>query len=101
MGMTKDQMMARIAELESLKAALEAKNAPKVGMKVSAKGALSIYGVQRFPVTLYAGQWEAILEKKDAIKAFIAANSATLKRKDTADVTPPAPEVPATDQPSV
>ena len=55
--------MARIAELEAMQAELKAlkakvKNTPR--LKVSTKGAISVYGLQRMPVTLYAGQWERI-----------------------------------------
>lgn len=49
--------------------------------KVSAKGAVSVYGLQRFPVTLYAEQWEALIEKMPSIQAFIKANRAQLKTK--------------------
>jgi len=53
--------------------------------KVSAKGAVSVYGLQRFPVTLYAEQWEALLEKAPSIQAFIKANRAQLATKASAD----------------
>ena len=58
-------MMARIAELEAMQAelkALKAKAANTPRLKVSQKGAISVYGLQRMPVTLYAGQWERIIE---------------------------------------
>jgi hypothetical protein len=51
-------------------------------MKVSEKGALSIYGIGRFPVTLYKEQWLKLLDMSDEIRAFIAANEAQLKAKD-------------------
>lgn len=52
-------------------------------MKVSAnKGALSVYGLGRFPVTLYAEQWGRLLDNADAIRAFIEANKASLASKD-------------------
>ena len=71
---------ARIAQLE---AALKAQSAPKaLSMKVSEKGALSIYGLGRFPVTLYAGQWDRLLAHADAIRAFMTANAALLATKD-------------------
>ena len=50
-------------------------------MKVSEKGALSIYGMGRFPVTLYKEQWLKLLAMSDDIRAFIAANDAQLKAK--------------------
>jgi hypothetical protein len=61
------------------------KHAPRRGaltMKVSAKGALSIYGLGRFPVTLYKEQWERLLGASDDIHAFLAENEALLKSKE-------------------
>ena len=43
-------------------------------MKVSEKGAVSIYGMGRFPVTLYKEQWLKLLDMSDDIRAFISAN---------------------------
>lgn len=54
---------------------------PALRMKVSAKGAVSIYGLQKFPVTLYANQWERILDDHQDIRDFIAANESQLDRK--------------------
>jgi hypothetical protein len=72
-------------ELERLRkenAALK-KGAPgNVRMKVSEKGGLSVYGMGRFPVTLYKEQWLKLLDMADDIRAFIAANESTLKEKD-------------------
>jgi hypothetical protein len=53
-----------------------------VRMKVSEKGAVSIYGMGRFPVTLYKEQWLKLLDMSAEIRAFIADNEAQLKRKD-------------------
>jgi hypothetical protein len=50
-------------------------------MKVSEKGAVSIYGMGRFPVTLYKEQWLKLLDMWDDIRAFITANEAQLKTK--------------------
>jgi hypothetical protein len=66
------------AENESLKKA----GRGKLAMKVSEKGALSVYGMGRFPVTLYKEQWLRLLTMADEIKAFIAANDASLKTKE-------------------
>ena len=52
------------------------------GMKVTDKGGLSVYGLGRFPVTLYRSQWEALLARKDEILAFIEANADKLASKD-------------------
>jgi hypothetical protein len=51
-------------------------------MKVSEKGALSIYGLGRFPVTLYKEQWTKLLAMAEEIKTFIQANDSQLKAKD-------------------
>lgn len=76
---TTEQELIRLrAENEALKVL---KVAGIKGMKVSEKGALSIYGLGRFPVTLYRSQWEALLAKADDIRAFIKANEAKLKNK--------------------
>jgi hypothetical protein len=66
------------AENESLKKA----GRGKLAMKVSEKGALSVYGMGRFPVTLYKEQWLRLLTMADEIKAFIAANDSSLKSKE-------------------
>jgi len=74
------------AELEKLKAENESlKKSIRPGtlsMKVSEKGALSIYGMGRFPVTLYKEQWLKLLNITDDIKKFIADNDHKLKTKD-------------------
>ena len=72
------------AENEALKAQIAAMQAAallKVYFKVSDKGAVSVYGLQRFPVTLYRDQWATLLDRADDIKAFITANDKTLKLK--------------------
>jgi hypothetical protein len=53
----------------------------KISAKISGKGALSIYGLQRFPVTLYADQWLALMAKSPEILAFIEKNKASLAMK--------------------
>ena len=80
--------MTKIEELQaqvaSLTAALAVKNTVtphSLGFKVSDKGAVSVYGLGRFPVTLYAGQWERLINNSDKIKGFIVANIETLAKK--------------------
>jgi hypothetical protein len=75
------------AEIERLKAENEALKSKKTSrgtlhMKVSEKGALSIYGLGRFPVTLYKEQWRKLLGIKDEIEKFIEENDTELKTKD-------------------
>jgi hypothetical protein len=57
-------------------------SASKAAAGSSEKGAVSIYGMGRFPVTLYKEQWLKLLDMSDEIRAFIAANEAQLKAKD-------------------
>jgi hypothetical protein len=53
-----------------------------MSLKVSEKGALSVYGLGRFPVTLYREQWEKLLSLADEIRAFIQVNDGALKKKE-------------------
>jgi hypothetical protein len=78
--MTKDQMEAKIQELEAEVARKSA--ARPLTCKVSAKGALSLYGMGRFPVTLYAGQWERVLAFAPEIDNFLKVNASKFSRKE-------------------
>lgn len=80
--MTNDENMK--AELERLRAenqALKKTTSRGLSLKVSEKGALSVYGMGRFPVTLYKEQWLKLLDMADDIRAFIKANESQLKTK--------------------
>jgi len=55
---------------------------PRITLKVSQKGALSVYGMGRFPVTLYREQWEKLLAMSPEIRAFIRAHDKILKKKE-------------------
>ena len=72
------------AELERLRAENESLKRPRgqMSLKVSEKGALSVYGLGRFPVTLYKGQWERLFAARNAIEAFMKANATLLATKD-------------------
>ena len=74
------------AEIERLRAENEnlKKSAARgaMSLKVSEKGALSVYGMGRFPVTLYREQWEKLLGMSDEIRKFIEENDAKLKKKE-------------------
>ena len=73
------------AELERLRAENENLKKPARGvlaLKVSEKGALSVYGMGRFPVTLYREQWEKLLAMSDQIRDFIKENDQALKKKE-------------------
>ena len=72
------------AELEKLKAeneSLKKQSGAKHGLKVSEKGGVSVYGLGRFPVTLYKEQWLKLLDMADEIRTFIKDNDARLKTK--------------------
>ncbi|TXH43038.1 MAG: hypothetical protein E6Q97_34845 [Desulfurellales bacterium] len=70
------------AELLAIIAAMNAKQPKGLSIKVSAKGAVAVYGLGRFPVTLYKSQWDKLLAEAETIKAFIEANASILSVKD-------------------
>jgi hypothetical protein len=71
------------AELERLRAEnAQLKNKGGLTLKVSEKGAVSLYGMGRFPVTLYKEQWLRILKSASEIEAFIRENESRLKSKE-------------------
>lgn len=69
------------AELLAIIASMAAQPARKLSFKVSAKGALSVYGMGQFPVTLYRTQWERLFAARADIEAFMVANVALLAVK--------------------
>ena len=71
-----------LERLRNENAALKKGASGGIRMKVSEKGAVSVYGMGRFPVTLYKEQWLRLLDMSDEIRSFIAANQARLKAKD-------------------
>ena len=79
--MSDDDLKAELERLRNENADLKKGTSSGMRMKVSEKGALSVYGMGRFPVTLYKGQWLRLLKMSDEIHAFIAANEAQLKTK--------------------
>ena len=80
--MSDDDLKAELERLRNENAALKKGTSSGMRMKVSEKGALSVYGMGRFPVTLYKEHWLRLLKMSDEIHAFIAANEAQLKTKD-------------------
>jgi hypothetical protein len=76
-----EDMKAELERLRSENDALKKTTSRGLSMKVSEKGALSIYGMGRFPVTLYKEQWSKLLDVSDDIRAFIKANDSALKTK--------------------
>lgn len=80
--MSDDAMKAELERLRAENEALKKSGRSKLAMKVSEKGALSVYGMGRFPVTLYKEQWLKLLDMGDEIRAFIQANNDSLKAKE-------------------
>jgi hypothetical protein len=81
-AMSDDDLKAELERLRNENAALKKGASTSIRMKVSEKGALSIYGMGRFPVTLYKEQWLKLLDMSADIRAFIAANESKLKAKE-------------------
>lgn len=76
--MTNEEMRQ---EIERLKAQLSESRTKRLSLKVSSKGGVSVYGLGRFPVSLYESQWERLLEFAPEIKAFLAENRDKLASK--------------------
>jgi hypothetical protein len=79
---TDEDLKAELERLKAENAALKARGAKGVSMKVSEKGAVSVYGLGRFPVTLYQEQWLKLLDMADDIRAFVRENEGRLKKKE-------------------
>ncbi len=79
---TDEELKAELERLKAENAALKARGSKGVSMKVSEKGAVSVYGLGRFPVTLYQEQWTKLLDLADDIRAFIKENEGQLKKKE-------------------
>ena len=79
--MSDEELKAELERLRNENAALKRGSSSGIQMKVSEKGAVSIYGMGRFPVTLYKEQWLKLLDMSDDIRAFIVANEARLQTK--------------------
>ena len=80
--MSDDELRAELERLREENAALKKGATRGVSLKVSEKGGLSVYGLGRFPVTLYKEQWIKLLDMGDDIRAFIEANNESLKAKE-------------------
>ncbi len=77
-----DDLQAELERLRAENQALKKTSSRGLSLKVSEKGGLSVYGLGRFPVTLYKEQWKKLLDMADDIRAFIQANDSELKTKD-------------------
>jgi hypothetical protein len=79
---TAEQRLARLeAENKALREQIEQRKTSQLRLKISEKGGLSVYGLGRFPVTLYKEQWVRLLDYGDEIKKFLQANDQQLKAK--------------------
>jgi len=81
MSQSDDDVRAELERLRAENEALKQRSSRAVSLKVSEKGGVSVYGLGRFPVTLYKEQWEKLLEMADDIRAFLRENAAKLKTK--------------------
>ncbi len=79
--MTPEQMKEELERLRTENEALKKRSEKGLSLKVSQKGGVSVYGLGRFPVTLYKEQWEKLLDMSDDIRAFIQENEPQLKTK--------------------
>ena len=80
--MAENDLQAELERLRAENAALKTRNAKGVSLKVSEKGGVSVYGLGRFPVTLYKEQWLKLLDMTDDLRAFISAHESELKAKE-------------------
>ena len=79
--MSDEDLKAELERLRKENESLKKGAAKGISMKVSEKGGLSVYGLGRFPITLYQEQWTKLLDMSDDIRAFIAAHQGELKVK--------------------
>ena len=87
--MNKDEILSKLAakeisveEASKLLGEIEQPKRGQLYYKVSEKGAVSVYGLQRMPVTLYVEQWDRLLTFGDELRSFLKENDAKLKRKE-------------------
>lgn len=77
-----DELRAELERLRAENESLKTQSTKALRLQVSAKGAVSLYGIRRFPVTFYVEEWDKILGMADEIRAFMQENAGALKRKD-------------------
>ena len=83
--MADEEVQSELERLRAENARLKKTASKGVSLKVSEKGGVSVYGLGRFPVTLYKEQWVRLLDMAEDIKTFIRENEGTLKSKDQAE----------------
>jgi hypothetical protein len=79
--MAEEDVTAELERLRAENARLKGQSGRGITMKISEKGGLSVYGLGRFPVTLYKEQWHKLLAAADDLRAFLKENDAQLKTK--------------------
>jgi hypothetical protein len=79
---TEEELRAELAKLKAENESLKARTSKGISLKVSEKGAVSVYGMGRFPVTLYKEQWLKLLDLNEDIRRFIQENDSKLKAKE-------------------
>ena len=79
--MSEEDLKAELERLRAENERLKKRSERATGLKVSEKGGVSVYGLGRFPVTLYKEQWWKLLDMADEIRAFIKENEPKLKTK--------------------
>ena len=80
--MAEEDLRVELERLKAENAALKSRGSKGVSMKVSEKGGVSVYGLGRFPVTLYKEQWTKLLDMAEDIRSFIHEHDAELKTKE-------------------
>jgi hypothetical protein len=80
---TEDELRAELERLRRENEALKSRPKGTTSLKVSEKGGVSVYGLGRFPVTLYKEQWLKLLGMADEIRRFIQENEGRLKSRDS------------------
>ena len=83
--MSEDDLRAELEKLKAENERLKSQRGRTASLKVSEKGGVSVYGLGRFPVTLYKEQWTKLLGMADEIRAFIAEHEQQLKTKPEAE----------------
>ena len=79
--MAEENLKAEVERLKAENERLKSQRGRSVSLKVSEKGGVSVYGLGRFPVTLYKEQWTKLLDMAEEIRTFIKENDAHLKAK--------------------
>ncbi len=81
MAAADEEMQAELERLRTENETLKAKRSGEMRLQVSQKGAVSLYGIRRFPITFYADEWATALGMADKIRTFISQHETELKRK--------------------